>query len=194
MIRGVIGAARAPVQVAGGPDYVGFSGAFNNNTTSVTVPTPAGVAPGDTMIAIVANANGTKTFPVPAGWAQIFSYSSISTFGMRLYSRTVQLDEPATHRWVCDGAYGDYMSAALVAYSGVSSLAVGTRGAGAPSPAPSLAAPAVGTLLGLYAFEGAPIGTPVSSADWPMHVGDVLPTMQYAMKVGAFQEPDLGPV
>jgi hypothetical protein len=92
------------------------STAQSAGTTSLTVPTPAGVRAGDVMVAALETVSTPKVTP-PSGWKLVDSRRSSSTLKVFVYWRTAGAAEPASQVWKVSSAKP--VAATVVAYTGV---------------------------------------------------------------------------
>jgi hypothetical protein len=91
------------------------------NTTaaaSITIPEPAGVAPGDVLVACIAtNGGGVASTGVPPGWTSIASAAGVANPHVFGYLHLVGAAEPAAWTWTLSGALTS--GGGIARYSGV---------------------------------------------------------------------------
>ncbi|MFN2488245.1 MAG: Ig-like domain-containing protein [Actinomycetota bacterium] len=159
----------------GGGGEIAFraaSSGANTVATTLVIPTPSGVVPGDVLIASVDIA-GTPTTTAPAGWTLIRT----DTRGTRLrklsYFHVAGASEPSSYRWTFNAARA--AGGGIAAYSGVdTSDPIDASGGKANAASTSITAPSITTtvpdalLVGLFGMRGKRTVTPptVMSERW----------------------------
>lgn len=127
--------------------FAQYSGA-----SPATVALPAGVVPGDLLVAQLAFDNGTDglTLTAPAGWTFVRRDDELTSFGQALYFRVATAAEPLTALWSVTN--NPLCTVQLLVYRGVDPVspldgAVGAHGDGTALLAPALTTTAAGDLL-----------------------------------------------
>jgi hypothetical protein len=133
----------------GGIAFRAASSAGNASTTSLTIPAPAGVQPGDVELAVVDD-RGSQALGVPSGWTLVRSDQSGYTIKQDVYVHVAGASEPASYTWSYGTAAG--ASGGIVAYSGVDTASPinassGTTGSGTTVTAPSVTTTVASTML-----------------------------------------------
>jgi PKD repeat protein len=138
-------------------EYVAVAQDFSNNGTTISLPHPSGLQPGDLLVAQIGT-QGTVTVATPPGWTQIRADHTGVESNSYLFWKRVTPSEPATHSFGL--SRGSQAAAGLVAYRGVAADAdpIGAH-AGQHTPSgPQIVAPSVtasaGELL-IAVFSGA---------------------------------------
>jgi hypothetical protein len=150
--------------------FVAAGSAADASALDLDVPTPAGAAEGDVLVAAIAVRPDTATITVPSGWTLVrrMDNGGGAPNSLAVYRRVAGAGEPATHRWSFSTSTGS--AGAILAFRGADQSAPVDVDAGA-STASSTAhtAPSVTTtvartmLVTAYGFS--------SSATWTPHPG-----------------------
>jgi hypothetical protein len=156
------------------------TGSTSAGSDHVTVNVPAGVQPGDAMIAQIAVRGGTgTTITLPAGWTLLLRTNRAGSIGQAVYRRIVPPSpaEPATYTW--NFTAGNDAAGGIAAYSGVSQVtpvdASGGQGNASSTSitSPSITVPAGHTadkLLGLFTVTTNAITVPAGTTQqWSFH-------------------------
>jgi hypothetical protein len=150
------------------------TGATSSPSTSLTLPAPGGVQPGDLMLASVdVLLGGAGSIGSPAGWTLIRRDSGTTggsaSLSQALYFKLASAEEPSSYRWTFSSVTGG--SGGILAFSGIDPAAPIDAHSGRYRNYPkSLIAPSVVTtarnavLVGLYgtASRGSITVTPPS--------------------------------
>lgn len=134
------------------PVFVASSGAYAGSSPSVVFNKPAGVQPGDLMIAVIA-ANGTGS-PTIAGWT--LQYSSTPSPYFYVFSKVAGGSEPANYTFNL-GFTPDIVVNCLAYRGGMAVFdQVGVRDTGVtanPATAPSITTSNQGVLIAAFAAQ-----------------------------------------
>jgi len=137
---------------SGSIEFRSASFAANTIAKTVVIPAPAGVRPGDVMLAVL----DVKTIPTvttPAGWTFVAITRSGSKFEQAVYARIVTASESSSYQWTLSAKRA--ACGGIVAYSGVNtSTPVETFSAATGSTA-SITAPSVTSAFGGAMIVGA---------------------------------------
>ncbi len=111
------------ITIGGAPSGItlrSVSSAANSTATSLTIPAPAGMAPGDVMVAGI-TVGGTPTITAPSGWTLV-RLDATSEFDLRqaVYHKVVA-SEPATYTWTF--STNQAAAGGIHAYAGVDNAA-----------------------------------------------------------------------
>ena len=82
---------------------------------SISVNAPAGVVPGDVLVATVAK-SGAEVLTTPAGWTKVDSVLDNSTMYLGLYWRVAASGDPASFAWTWAGGTSRYAAGGITAY------------------------------------------------------------------------------
>jgi len=85
---------------------------------SISVNAPAGVVPGDVLVATVAK-SGAEVLTTPAGWTKVDSVLDNSTMYLGLYWRVAASGDPASFSWTWAGGTSRYGAGGITAYMDV---------------------------------------------------------------------------
>jgi calcineurin-like phosphoesterase family protein/fibronectin type III domain protein len=92
----------------------------STTTRSFTLQAPAGIVPGDVMLASI-DVRALPTITPPAGWTLIRSDSNSTVMTMATYYRVVEAGEPASYTW--GFSLKKAATGGIVAYSGIDTAA-----------------------------------------------------------------------
>jgi Domain of unknown function (DUF1929)/Bacterial Ig domain len=139
-------------------DAIGFRGATsaaNASTTTLVLPLPAGVAPGDVLLASVA-VRGGPSITAPSGWSLARLDMDGSFVRQAMYVKVASTSEPASFTWTLSAA--KQAAGGIAAFTGVDTTNPVDASAGqVNASATSLTAPSVTTTVPdtmLVAFYG----------------------------------------
>lgn len=142
---------------------VGSSTAAKASVRKLVVPTPAGVAAGDVLVAAV-SASGSVAPTPGAGWTLVRTEAGGTALRTSVWTRVVLAAEPLSHSWSVPS--NQSLVAAVTAYRGADvaqpvSASSGTATSGASLTAPSASSPvADGVLVGVWAVAARASFTP----------------------------------
>jgi hypothetical protein len=91
------------------------STAILNLGPSISINAPAGVVPGDVLVATVAK-SGAEALTTPAGWTRSDSVLDNSTMYLGLYWRIAAGGDPASFAWTWAGGTSRYAAGGITAY------------------------------------------------------------------------------
>lgn len=91
------------------------STAILNLGTSISINAPAGVVPGDVLVATVAK-SGAEALTTPAGWTKVDSVLDNSTMYLGLYWRVAASGDPGSFSWTWAGGTSRYAAGGISAY------------------------------------------------------------------------------
>jgi hypothetical protein len=91
------------------------STAILNLGPSISINAPAGVVPGDVLVATVAK-SGAEVLTTPAGWTKVDSVLDNSTMYLGLYWRVAASGDPASFSWTWAGGTSRYAAGGISAY------------------------------------------------------------------------------
>jgi hypothetical protein len=94
------------------------STAILNLGPSISINAPAGVVPGDVLVATVAK-SGAEVLTTPAGWTKVDSVLDNSTMYLGLYWRVAASGDPASFSWTWAGGTSRYAAGGISAYANV---------------------------------------------------------------------------
>ncbi|MEM6570220.1 MAG: Ig-like domain-containing protein [Planctomycetota bacterium] len=146
------------------------------------VPTPAGTAAGNTLVAAIAIRPSSAVITPPAGWTLIRRTDSTTAVlsSLLTYRRVAEAGEPATHRWSFTASSGS--AGAIVAFRAVESTApVDADGGQETASALAHAAPSVTTtsaramLLTAHSYASAGTWTPPAGMTEVADVASLVP-------------------
>jgi hypothetical protein len=104
----------------GGITFRGASSGRNTKANTLLLAAPAGVAPGDVMVAAVA-VRGTTTITAPAGWTFVRLDNAANYVIQAVYVRAATAAEPPSSTWKFSGAVP--AAGGIMAYAGVDTAA-----------------------------------------------------------------------
>ena len=92
-------------------------------SATLTMPSPAGVQPGDVLVAqVTVRGAGSTTIAPPAGWQLIRRDNTPIAMAEALYVHRVAGGDPTSSTWTFSGTSSPMASGGVLAYSGVSSV------------------------------------------------------------------------
>ncbi|MEM9378916.1 MAG: Ig-like domain-containing protein [Planctomycetota bacterium] len=136
----------AALEVLADIAFVATGTAASAAALDLDVPTPAGTAAGDLLLAAIAVRPSSATVTPPAGWTLIRRTDTTTAVlsSLLTYRRVAEAGEPAMHRWSFSASTGS--AAAIVAFRGVESTSpVDVEGGQETPSALAHAAPSVTT-------------------------------------------------
>lgn len=184
------GAVTVSGQVSSGISVIGSRSAFSNSAvTGVSIPSPAGIAAGDVLVASITSDRNASMNTVPAGWTPMvngLSINSSASAGARIYAyhHVVAAGESGPYNWVLSSQ--QKWGAGITAYRGVNnatpldtSVVTGVNSSWSGT---SLTLPSISTtgnnamLIGAVGLDsGSPIAAPPSgwTQEWQAGGGQV---------------------